>query len=500
MDMKGKNSITMKHNILSVSLLIAICISCSTSNNPEISIVLDRPDGISVLHGLTKLTDALEANNISFEKAGTFEEAKGKRIIIAGLSEGNGLASQMMKAEGYTIPQVPEALTIWKTKWQKKPVWVISGFDDRGLMYALLDVADRIGWSNNSKNPMSEVGEITEQPDAPERAISIYTMNRAWWESRFYDENYWKSYLDMLARNRFNSLVIIFGYENGGFLAPCYPYFFDVEDFPDVHMVGLSEDQQQRNLSSLNHLIKMAHERGIGFSVGIWDHIYRGGIQGMGIRGVENALTQPTPGLVWGVTSDNLIDYTKAALTKFLKIVPDIDGIQFRMHGESGLKRGEQDNFWLDVFKEVKQTSPGLRLDLRAKELPESVIQSAINVGVNFRITTKYWMEQMGMPWHPTQINPERSPLRQSYGSILQYPQQYKMHWRLWTGGTTRVLLWGNPDYVRRFTESTHLYDGDGFEVNEPLATKMEAQPHDTAIFDLLNTQYRYYEYEFERY
>ena len=60
------------------------------------------------------------------------------------------------------------------------------------------------------------------------------------------------------------------------------------------------------------------------------------------------------------------------------------------------------------------------------------------------------------------------------------------MQWRLWNGGTARVLFWGDPDYARRFAESTHLYDGDGFEVNEPLGTKMEAQPHDAKPFDLL--------------
>jgi hypothetical protein len=83
---------------------------------------------------------------------------------------------------------------------------------------------------------------------------------------------------------------------------------------------------------------------------------------------------------------------------------------------------------------------------------------------------------------------------------MLRYPQEYKIHWRLWNGGTTRILLWGSPDYAGRFAESTHLYDGNGFEVNEPLATKMEAQPHDTALFDLLNPPFRYYDYEFERY
>ena len=29
-------------------------------------------------------------------------------------------------------------------------------------------------------------------------------MNRAYWESRFYDEHYWARYFDLLAANRFN--------------------------------------------------------------------------------------------------------------------------------------------------------------------------------------------------------------------------------------------------------------------------------------------------------
>ena len=56
------------------------------------------------------------------------------------------------------------------------------------------------------------------------------------------------------------------------------------------------------------------------------------------------------------------------------------------------------------------------------------------------------------------------------------------------------------PNTPRRFCETTHLYDSDGFDIDEPLATKMEGQPHDTKPFDLMNLQYRYYDYEFERY
>jgi hypothetical protein len=321
-------------------------------------------------------------------------------------------------------------------------------------------------------------------------------MHRAHFESFFHDPKYWARYLDTLAENRFNTFVLIFGYENGGYFAPPYPYFFDVAGFDDVRVVGITPQQQRRNLDSLNRLIRMAHERGLRFTVGIWDHIYRGGVQGPS----EHA-RKPTQGLVWGLKPDNLVPYTQAALRKFLQAVGELDGLQFRMHGESGLKRQEMQAFWPGIYRIVQEVRPGIRFDARAKELPDSLIDQAAATGVNLRICTKYWAEQMGLPFHPTHI-PRQNQFdrRHGYADLLRYPRRYKMHWRLWNGGTTRILLWGDPQYVRRFAASTRLYDGEGFEVNEPLATKMQDQPHDEKPFDLLGEKYRYYDWEFERY
>ena len=67
----------------------------------------------------------------------------------------------------------------------------------------------------------------------------MFTMNRAYFESHLYDEQFWRRYFDMLAKDRFNRLVLVFGYEDGGYMAPLYPYFFDVDGFSDVHVVGL---------------------------------------------------------------------------------------------------------------------------------------------------------------------------------------------------------------------------------------------------------------------
>jgi hypothetical protein len=466
-----------------------------------VSLVCADTTAKPVQHGLSKLKLALREKGVLVEEAASLKQATGKHLVVIGLTSGTSEAGRLIAEFQLAPGKEPESLLIRKLQNEGKDLLLVAGNDARGLMYALLDVADRTSWAQLAEQPFSEVRDAEEKPFAPERALSIYTFNRAWWESRFYDEAYWARYFDVLAQNRFNSLVAIFGYENGGFLAPCYPYFFDVEGFGNVQMVGLMREQQDRNLAALNRLIQMAHDRGLKFTAGIWDHIYRGGVQGGGIPGADDALRKQIPGLVWGVTAENLVPYTKAALAKFVKLVPGLDAIQFRMHDESGLKNSEQEAFWRDVFQMMKTTAPNLRLDLRAKGLPDSVIQSALDVGVPFRITTKYWMEQMGLPFHPTHINPQNQyDRRHSYADMLRYPQRYQMHWRLWNGGTSRVLLWGDPDYARRFVESTRLYDGAGFEVNEPLCTKMEAQPHDAQPFDLLTPAHRYYDYEFERY
>src|SRR6185436_1549691 len=103
----------------------------------------------------------------------------------------------------------------------------------------------------------------------------------------------------------FNRVLLIFGYENGGFLAPPYPYFFDTPGFPGVHMIDVSAAQQQHNLAALNRIIELAHARGLTVTLGIWDHIYRAGVQTGGADWVDEFDGRPIPGSVAGVTTEN---------------------------------------------------------------------------------------------------------------------------------------------------------------------------------------------------
>ena len=222
-----------------------------------ISFVISDDTAKPIQHGLGKLKRALQEQGAQVEEQPSVESAIGDAVVVAGLSSETGEVAKLMAELRLTLSKAPESLLIRKVNrkgqnpcaghWNGRArvdVWVAGRGRARGL-----------GESRRITS-FSEVRDTAEKPYTPDRALSIYTFNRAYWESRFYDEAYWVRYLDMLARNRFNSLVVIFGYENGGFLAPCYPYFFDVKGFPDVRMVGITPEQQQRNLTALNRLIQ----------------------------------------------------------------------------------------------------------------------------------------------------------------------------------------------------------------------------------------------------
>ena len=470
--------------------VLSALLGTTAASGQGVRIVADAWLGAPVQFGLDELRSALRERGVTVSDSGEF-------LVVAGLPGGESLAG----LEVPRLPDRPEALAIRRTEVSGKRAVALSGSDERGLMYALLDVAARVRWGEGAADVFAHVRDTVEEPYIRERAVSIYTMQRVYCEQRLFDEEYWARYCQLLARSRINSFVVVFGYENGGFMAPLYPYFFDVEGFPGVELVGITREKRARNVAALRRVIEIAHEHGVDFIPAPWDHIYRGGVQGGGILGASELAGQKAPGLVTGVTSENVAAYNKAAIAKFLKVFPRIDGVQFRMHGESGLKPDEMAGFWHEVFTMIKAERPNLRVDLRAKELPDVIIDDAVNLGLHVRVTTKYWMEQQGLPFHPTHINRQNQhDRRHGYADLLKYPQKYKVHWRLWNGGTTRLLLWADPRYVRRFSESVKVYGGDSCEVNEMLATKMLGEPHGTNPFAIHTPAYRHYEYEFERY
>jgi hypothetical protein len=240
----------------------------------------------------------------------------------------------------------------------------------------------------------------------------------------------------------------------------------------------------------------MAHDRGIKVTLGFWCHFYQ---TSTSYRAASQK--QPETGKVVGLTLDNLIPYTRNALATMLRAFPEVDMVQFLMNPESGLRAQDAKSFWMSVYDGMKEAVPNLPYEVRAKGVSDDLIQQARVMGLNIRMNTKYWAEQVGLPFPPSHIQElNQFERRHSYSDMLKGEREYDLHWTLWTSGTTRILLWGDPDYVKRVVGTIPIGGAHGLDVMEPLATKMQGQPQQEKPFDWLAPQYRYYDYEFERY
>ncbi|MEX0321872.1 MAG: hypothetical protein AB3N63_06910 [Puniceicoccaceae bacterium] len=480
--------------------------SCTKSQLPIVVVDALREDGSPSQHGMNQLQEALRVVDFKVSNGDATDNADVDYYILAGLSSEDNSATQLLKDLQLPMPGKKEALRIQKTTYKDKPAVVLCGADEVGLMYAALDVAKRISWSEDSDQPFKHILDIAEAPNVQERAVSAGTFHRKYFEQRLYDEEYWEAYFDMMAEHRLNQFLLIFGYKNNqyrepNFMAPAYPNFFTLEEYPEVRIVNVSEADQERNREALKKIISLAHARGIEFGVGLWDQIERDRRYMAAVKTGIDSSEYPPENIIWGLTQENLIPYSKFAIRQFFQTFPEIDLVQFRMHWEAGITGEVALQFWKEIFNILKEERPDIKIEARAKDVPDETLYDGADTGMDFRVATKHWMEQMGQPFHPTHINEDNQhDRRHGYADLLRYPKRYGFKWRVWSGGTVRVFQWGDPDWMKLFAEGSHLYDAVGYEFNEPLYFKMNGSPHDKKVSDLLNPDYRYYTYEFERY
>ncbi len=473
----------------------------------DVEIISDVPEtNQPALHGLNTLAKELEQKGQPVSRVAESSGRKADYYLIAGLATDDNLATKLLKSLNQPLPEGKESLVIRKISYLETPAILLCGRDGVGLMYAALDTAKRISWSDDSTDPFQHVLDVSEKPEVAERAVSTQSVHRRYFEERLYDTKYWTQYFDMMAEHRLNQFILILGYKNSQygepvFTSPAYPYFFNLDEYPYVRLSGLSEKEQRSNIAALKEVIKLAHARGIEFGVGLWDQIQRNKNWAPFIETDREMPADLRENVIWGLTKENLIPYSKSAIRKFFQIFPEVDIVQFRMHWESGIQGELALNFWREIFQILKEESPHLKIEARAKDVPDETLYDGVDTGMDFRVATKHWMEQMGMPFHPTHVNKaNQMDRRHGYADLLRFPKRYDFKWRLWNGGTTRVLLWGDPQWVKLFARGSKLYDAAGYEFNEPLFFKMNGSPHEKEVFELLNPKYRYYEYEFERY
>jgi hypothetical protein len=449
-----------------------------------VSIIVDPKDSVAsaapVMWAVGEFQAALKAQGVASAVYPHIGDAPAgaQRVVIAG--NGNAAAREIVKRAPVTsLPSGAEALWTVPGTLGGKPVLLAGGNDPRGLVYGVLDLADRVRYSAAPLPALELRAPIIEKPANTIRSCARCFVtpieDKAW----FYDRAMWKDYVSNLAAQRFNRFNLTFGigYNSArnvpdAYFYFTYPFLFAVPGY-DVKAIGLPDSERDRNLEMVRFISEETVARGIQFNLALWSHAYE----------------WPNPDTnyrISGLTPETHAPYCRDALALLLKQVPNVTGLSIRMHGESGIPDGRYD-FWETLFEAFKTAGRRIDIDLHAKGTDERHIAIALATGNSVSMAPKFWAEHMGMPYHQASIREEemRGPgpneprnaattrrfLRYGYGDYLRDDRKFGIIHRIWPG-TQRHLLWGDPamgaGYGRAFQFSGSL----GVEWFEPLSFK----------------------------
>ncbi len=378
------------------------------------------------------------------------------------------------------LPQVPEGYALWRSSDTIK-VW---GHDERGLIYALTELADRVTHALGD-DPFAGPIPIAEKPTARIRSMARLFCSEEEDLDWFHDRKQWRDYLSMLATNRFNRFALTLGmgynypYHNPWirdvyFYFP-YPFLMDVAGY-DVSVRELEPAERDRNLETLKYIGREAARRGLDFQLALWTQSYD-------FDDVPNANYT-----IDGIGTDTFAPYCRDALTRLLKEVPEITGLTFRVHVEGGIAEGDY-AFWKQAFAGVAAAGRPVEIDMHGKGLDAVTIELARATGMPIAASPKYLAEHMGLAYHQCAIRENEHPpetprsereqlsegsrkfLRYSYGDLLTKDKDYAVFYRIWAG-TQRVLLWGDPALAGGYGRLSMFAGSDGVEWCEPLSFK----------------------------
>jgi hypothetical protein len=450
----------------------------------SLNIVVDGAIGPPSSFGLEKMSAALQEKGFSLVRKGSLREAPSSDVILIGTLKGSSAIRDLQKKGTLALKNTKESLSVKRLNEGGKNLLVVAGTDDRGLMYALLEIARQVPFLTPGAPVLDAIKETSESPASPVRSMVVFLHNQDDERDWYYSKDYWLEYFGMLAADRWNTFNLVFSHQTP-YLAPMYPFHVKVDQYPEVKAKGLSDEQREKNLEMLRFISSLAKDRGLDFTLSIWQQI---------------AWEKESPGrgqesMVTGYNRQNMTDYTYRALTKLLRECPGITGVQLRLNYESGINFDEQTAFFRDgVFRAAREAGRPILIEIRDIGLLRETLDAALATGLPVRVSHKYWGEHMSFPYHPAKFI-----WTYSYGDWLKYPRQADQIYQVWSLGSHRLLLWGDPEFAARFAPTTTFEDSAGFEICAPIPQKgFGNAPGAWRIFR--SREREYYQWEFQRY
>ncbi len=440
---------------------------------PSIQILMDPAltNSEPIQWATTQLRQTLTAKSIPTK------EANPTQTILVALNT-NSLATP------FKIPNLnqPETIALIPGTHNNIPAILITGIDTRGLVYGILELTDRIRYTEDPTAALHLSSPIIETTPNKVRSVARAFLSETEDKPWFYDRAFWTQYLDTLAFARFNrfNLALGFGYDfprgvTGDYLHFPYPYLVELPNYSQVRVdPPLQPGERRRNLETLQFIAAETARRGLHFQLGIWTHAY------------EWTDSPHSDHHILGLTPETHAAYCRDALAALLKACPQISGLTLRIHGESGIPEGSYP-FWQTLFEAIPAAGRPIEIDMHAKGLNQTMIDMALKTGMPVKASCKFWAEHQGLGYHQADIREteyprkgvtgtfavssgERNFTRYGYGDF--YGQhQIEIIYRVWPG-TQRHLLSGDHVLAAGYGDAAHFCGAAGMEYCDPLTFK----------------------------
>ena len=437
-----------------------------------VAIVCDPADTIAAAPpaqwAIEQLRRAAESRSIPVRVCQKVEQAKANErciVVVGGGRPGDS----------------PETLTIGPAWLGGRDVVLVGGTDARGLSYALTEIADSVRLADDPRAALVRSAPMVERPANKIRSVMRIFVSDVEDKGWYQDKAFWPPYLDMLASQRFNRFNLSFGigYDftqqlRDTYFYFAYPFLLSVPGY-NVRATKLPDAERDLNLEMLKFISDEATRRGLHFQLGLWTHAYKW------------SDSPSVNHVIEGLTPEQHGPYCRDAVCAILKACPGIAGVNFRVHGESGVTEGSY-AFWKMVFDGVAASGRKVEIDMHAKGMDQKMIDTAVASGMPVTISPKFWAEHMGLPYHQANIREMEKPrpdrgglmslsagsrnfLRYGYGDLLTEKRPYNVLHRIWPG-TQRLLLWGDPAYAAAYSRAMSFCGSAGVEIFEPLSFK----------------------------
>ena len=448
-----------------------------------------------------RLQQALESTQVRCAVVSEAAQAAGAEFVIAvarpgsawvrGFAEAGGKQAAAKLADADSLRMMPGQMAGARAL-------LVEGGGNRGIVYALLELAERVDASADAMVALHETDAQEAHAANKIRSVGRYFCSEVEDKPWYYDHDFWREYLDALVASRFNRFNLGFGlgYDfprgvTGDYFHFVYPYMVKVPAFPNVRVVQLAEAdgkrlatpvvlsdvERERNLATLKFIAAETAKRGMEFQLGIWTHAYKWVDSPNAYHRIE------------GLTPETHAAYCRDALAILLRECPEIGGLTLRVHGESGIPEGDF-SFWKTLFTAVTGCDRRVEIDMHSKGVNEKMIDVALATGMPVKLSPKYSAEHQSLGYQQADIRALEVPkpgevgkgpfelsggsrlfTRYGYADFLRAGRRYDVMFRLWPG-TQRHLLSCDEAMAAAYGRTAHFGGAVGLDICEPLTFK----------------------------